>query len=167
MILRDIQLCSVFQQLPTRALLILFVRLTLPCNDERWYAPSARAWQALPVTTEVPFPHVIKSALSPPNPAQGHAQNGPVALNPFARYCLVHGLMSVAWDVKWRGTLRATALGSVSRNWRASLLAAYRRIRNDVTAALELPFLTASERGMSRTTLDLLFIAELDLLADL
>ncbi|KWU45660.1 hypothetical protein RHOSPDRAFT_16107, partial [Rhodotorula sp. JG-1b] len=164
-ILRDIQLCSVFQQLPTRALSILFVRLTLPCNDDRWYAPSARAWQALPVTTELPFPHVIKSALSPTS-TQGH-QNGPVALNPFARYCLVHGLMSVAWDVKWRGTLRATALESVSRNWRASLLAAYRRIRNDVTAALELPFSTASELGMSRTTLDLLLIAELDLLADL
>lgn len=158
-LLRDIQLCSVFQQLPTRALSILFVRLTLPCGDDRWYASDAGAWQALAPPPELPFPQAIKTALDP--------KPTPVFLNPFARFCLVHGLMSVAWDVKWRGTLRASALESVSRNWRASILAAYRRLRIDAATSLDLPFLTPTERGMSRTTIDLLLIAELDMLVDL
>ncbi|GAA5979578.1 hypothetical protein JCM10908_002972 [Rhodotorula pacifica] len=177
-LLRDIQLRSVFQQPPTHSFSHQFIRLTLPCNDDKWYAPSARSWQAVPSTTDVPFPHALKSAISPTSflsssfsssAATAHLHLNPFAMNPFARYCLVHGLMGVACDLKGRGTLRDGMLDpvSASRTWRDSLLGAYRQIRADVNTALGLPFLTPAERIMSRSTLDLLLIAELETLVDL
>lgn len=75
--------------------------------------------------------------------------------------------MSVGWDVKWRGSLRAAAIESVQRNWRGSLRDAYRQLRTDIILTVDLPFLSASERSISLTSLDLLLVAELDLLADL
>ncbi|BGP29485.1 hypothetical protein JCM10296v2_001224 [Rhodotorula toruloides] len=162
----QIELSTIFQHLPTRALSILLVRLALPSDDDRWTAASSSAWRACQATPDIPFPYAVKHALS-----LSTASSAPPAtlphLNPFARYCVIHGLMSVGWDVKWRGSLRAAAIESVQRNWRGSLRDAYRQLRSDINLTVNLPFLSASERSISLTSLDLLLVAELDLLADL
>ncbi|BGO88986.1 hypothetical protein NBRC10512_002054 [Rhodotorula toruloides] len=165
-IMRDIELSTIFQHLPTRALSILLIRLALPSDDDRWTAASSSAWRACQATPDIPFPYAVKHALSI-STASTAPPATPPHLNPFARYCVIHGLMSVGWDVKWRGSLRAAAIESVQRNWRGSLRDAYRQLRTDIILTVDLPFLSASERSISLTSLDLLLVAELDLLADL
>ncbi|KPV75057.1 uncharacterized protein RHOBADRAFT_53955 [Rhodotorula graminis WP1] len=168
--LRDIQLSSIFGHLPVRALSMLIIRLRTPASDALWTAPSAEAWQKQRSPSSAPFCQVFKDVLAAPSssssssPPPSHEH-----LNPFALSTVLHGVMSLAWDVKWRGTLRADALAPLHKtlNWRGSLQSAYGRLEREVDDALDSEALTSSERTMSLSSLDLLFVAKLDLVADL
>ena len=124
----QIQLCSLFQNLPTRALSVFMVRVGLPVDDASWHARSAIEWTALPAVDSPTLPELLKSTLTHAYDDDTHAcddDEGPQAraMNDFSELCVLHGLMSVGWDLRFRGGLRAAAAESVLRNknWKLSL----------------------------------------------
>lgn len=159
---REIEQALLFNQLSSRALTMLVCRLPLPVGDDIWNAPTAAAWKAQPPLLSVSYCSAIKGVLT--SSPGSHDRS-----NPFALSSILHGLMSVGWDLRWRGTLRADAIMPLQTeiNWHAALHKAHERVKCDLAAALELPFLTESERLLSWTSKDLLLIAQLDLLVDM
>ncbi|KAI1354735.1 fungal-specific transcription factor domain-containing protein [Xylaria sp. FL0043] len=101
------------------------LRITLPCSQEIWEAPDAASWAAAWRASssrddKTSFLAALKSYLN-----QGLPR--PAMLSMLSRVLLLHGLMSVAWDMQRR---EQTSLGvvldpSTCDNWRKSLSTAY------------------------------------------
>ncbi|KAI0096251.1 fungal-specific transcription factor domain-containing protein [Nemania sp. FL0031] len=113
------------------------LRITLPCSQEVWEAPDASSWAAAWRSSssrddKTSFLAALKSYLN-----QGLPR--PAMLSGLSRVLLLHGLMSVAWDMQRR---EQTSLGVVSDpnsadNWRNSLSAAYDTWKLDFDAHFE------------------------------
>ncbi len=104
------------------------LRVALPCSQSIWEAPDAASWAsrwraAAAVTmggetpparddddNSVPFLAALKSYLTPQVPR-------PTRLTGLSRVLLLHGLMSVAWDMQRR---EQTALGVVDNSSRVA-----------------------------------------------
>lgn len=74
------------------------LKLTLPWNDALWEAETAEEWARINAT-EQPQPHylsVLKRYINP----RPEATMRP--LNSLSRVLMLHGLMSVAWDLNRR-----------------------------------------------------------------
>ncbi|KAI1298358.1 fungal-specific transcription factor domain-containing protein [Xylaria venustula] len=107
------------------------LRLTMPCSQEVWEAHDAIAWAAAWRSSgsqgeKTPFLAALKSYLN-----QGLPR--PLILSSLSRVLLLHGLMSIAWDMQRR---EQTALGVVldphsCGNWRKSLGEAYDTWKSD------------------------------------
>ncbi|KAI0412743.1 fungal-specific transcription factor domain-containing protein [Xylaria grammica] len=101
------------------------LRITLPCSQEIWEAPDASSWAAAWRSSgsrddKTSFLGALKSYLN-----QGLPR--PAMLSALSRVLLLHGLMSISWDMQRR---EQTALGVVidpgsGSNWRKPLGAAY------------------------------------------
>ncbi|OAL25026.1 hypothetical protein AYO22_04903 [Fonsecaea multimorphosa] len=80
------------------------LRLSLPCDLETWEAETAETWlnSARKSSTNLLFLPVLRAYLHPDT----HAR--PRQLDTFARYVLLHGLMSISSDLKRRAQ---TSLG--------------------------------------------------------
>lgn len=81
------------------------LKLTLPWNDALWEAESPEEWHA--VSSEKPQPQylaVLKTYFVPG--PEGRA----LSLNALSRVLMLHGIMSVAWDLNRRDQ---TSLGKV------------------------------------------------------
>lgn len=72
------------------------LRTTLPCNPDVWEAESATEWSKLTSGLEPSFLTVLKIYMSP-----GQVSIPP-QLNALSRLLILHGLMSVFWDMKRR-----------------------------------------------------------------
>ncbi|TGJ81942.1 hypothetical protein E0Z10_g6831 [Xylaria hypoxylon] len=113
------------------------LRITLPCSQEIWEAPDAQSWAAAWRSSgsrddKVSFLAALKSYLN-------HGLPRPAILSALSRVLLLHGLMSVAWDMQRR---EQTSLGVVldsssGDNWRKSLGAAYDTWKLDFDAHCE------------------------------
>ncbi|GJN93337.1 hypothetical protein Rhopal_006390-T1 [Rhodotorula paludigena] len=173
-LMRDAQISSVFHHLPTRALSVFFDRVSLPCDDAHWHAASSAVWHSLARPLELLFPRAMTEALSRSR-RQGHGGNvsegvGEQDLSPHARLCVVHGLLAAAWDLRWRGALRAAAMASMEKTWRRTLQETYAQHRSEVygeMAALSSGPGSASTLAILLATLDILLVAELELRADI
>ncbi|GAA5916878.1 hypothetical protein JCM5296_000736 [Sporobolomyces johnsonii] len=167
-LMRDTQLCTLFGHLPTRALSILLVRVGLPADETHWSAGSAAAWIAQPPPRELPLPQILKQEISSTNtPQYATTPFPPLArLNAFAQLCCLHGLLSIAWDIRWRGSLRSAAIESVQTTWRQTLERIYSQYRQRLLSMLDSPFTSSSDRVMCLTSLDVLLVGELELLMD-
>lgn len=82
------------------------LRSTLPCHQSLWEADSAEQWQKLRKQQKDPplLLTVLKSYLTAQAPTT--AQD----LNALSRVLLLHGLMSIAWDMNRRDQ---TSLGMI------------------------------------------------------
>ncbi|KAH7061695.1 fungal-specific transcription factor domain-containing protein [Paraphoma chrysanthemicola] len=107
------------------------LRSNLPCDQSLWEADSAETWHQLrqkqPATPL--FLSCLKMYLHP------NAAVVPKNLNALSRSLLLHGLMSVAWDMQRRdqtslGVIETNPLG----NWQARLATSYTAWYNDYTA---------------------------------
>jgi hypothetical protein len=81
------------------------LKLTLPWNECSWEAETAEEWHKLHLQ-EKPQPlylSVLKTYVHP------GAISGPRSLNALSRVLILHGLMSVAWDLNRRDQ---TSLGT-------------------------------------------------------
>ncbi|KAH6638408.1 fungal-specific transcription factor domain-containing protein [Boeremia exigua] len=99
------------------------LRSNLPCNQSLWEADSAESWHQLRQKQPPPplFLSCLKMYLHP------NATPVPKTLNNLSRSLLLHGLMSVAWDMQRRDQ---TSLGdpiaaSPLGNWQSRLAASY------------------------------------------
>ncbi|TEA11013.1 Nicotinate catabolism cluster-specific transcription factor [Colletotrichum sidae] len=107
------------------------LRLELPCSQTIWEARDAAswasAWRSGPGDQRAFYLPTLKSYLAPAGPR-------PTALTGFSRVLVLHGLLSVAWDM---GRRDQTALGVVSGDdgtgvgWRKLLSAAYDAWKSD------------------------------------
>jgi hypothetical protein len=107
------------------------LRSTLPCDQSLWEADSAEIWHQLrKKQPEAPlFLSCLKVYLQP------NTATVPRNLNALSRSLLLHGLMSVAWDMQRRdqtslGVIEANPLG----NWQARLAASYDTWHKDYEA---------------------------------
>ncbi|KAH6654047.1 fungal-specific transcription factor domain-containing protein [Truncatella angustata] len=99
------------------------LRLSMPCNQALWEAKDESTWQNAQIAEphpEIPYLTALKSYLFNPGSQR------PTKLNSLSRILVLHGLMSIAWDLERRDQ---TALGVVSFvggvNWRNRLGDAY------------------------------------------
>ena len=72
------------------------LKLTLPWDDSLWEAETAEEWHRARISSHAqpPFLSVLKSYISP-----GSGSRPPRFLNALSRVLMLHGLMSVAWDL--------------------------------------------------------------------
>jgi hypothetical protein len=82
------------------------LRSSLPSNPASWEAESAEDWHKnYERETETWFLTLLKLYV---NPGSAHS---PPHLNDLSRLLILHGLMSISWDMKRR---EQTALGELS-----------------------------------------------------
>ncbi|KAI1325987.1 hypothetical protein F5Y16DRAFT_250969 [Xylariaceae sp. FL0255] len=110
------------------------LRITLPCSQSVWEAPDASSWASAWRSSgsrddKTSFLAALKSYLT-------HGLPRPAKLSSLSRILLLHGLMSVAWDMQRR---EQTSLGVVSGprstdTWRKPLSTAYDTWKSDFDA---------------------------------
>lgn len=99
------------------------LRSSLPCKQSLWEADSAEKWHRLRQTepAEPLFLSYLKIYLNSSTPGRI-----PHELDSFSRTLLLHGLMSLAWDMQRRDQ---TSLGFIDtnplNNWQVRLAASY------------------------------------------
>ena len=74
------------------------LNLTLPWNEFVWEAETGEEWHRLHVQEKSHqlYLSVLKSYVNP------GASSRPLSLNALSRVLILHGLMSIAWDLKRR-----------------------------------------------------------------
>jgi hypothetical protein len=73
------------------------LRTTLPCNQTAWEATSAEEWwRYAEKEPPVPYLSALKVYMTPDSGTQ------PPQLNALSRLLILHGLMSIQWDMKRR-----------------------------------------------------------------
>jgi hypothetical protein len=99
------------------------LRLTMPCSQALWEAQDESKWKSLgsvELQPQISFLAALKSFIFTSN------NQRPTQLNALSRILLLHGLMSIAWDMQRRDE---TALGVVNfaggDNWRNRIGDAY------------------------------------------
>lgn len=95
------------------------IQLTLPCNEDEWYAHSATEWYKIHQTRPEPPPFLttMKAFLMP-------GLNSP-EISPLARVICLHGLLSVAFDMQWREYFLlglSTHSDGLVKDWRPTLV---------------------------------------------
>lgn len=108
------------------------LRLSLPCSQAIWEASDAASWAAAWRSSDsqddkTSYLVAVKSYLTPQGPR-------PTRISAFSRVLILHGLMSVAWDMERR---QQTALGVVSEGavgWRHVISTAYDAWKSDFDA---------------------------------
>ncbi|GME48857.1 uncharacterized protein LTHEOB_10743 [Neofusicoccum parvum] len=105
------------------------LRSNLPCNQQLWEADSAELWQRLREKQKSPplFLSLIKAYLTP------GGSSSPRNLNALSRILLLHGLMSISWDMKRRDQ---TSLGLVGKDpvigdWKTRMSTSYNTWKAD------------------------------------
>ena len=121
------------------------LRLNFPCNQHVWEAEDARAWETAWWATTPPSPvrggetghkmppqpfylPTLRAYLTPNGPP------APTELNLHGRVLVLHGLMSIFWDMQRRDqTSLGASVGSVpgAASWRQMISAAYGNWKRD------------------------------------
>ncbi|KAK9465449.1 fungal-specific transcription factor domain-containing protein [Lipomyces arxii] len=94
----DIQHAEMFGHTP--ALYANELSLELPCDDNMWNAADSETWGVLVKNTKrrcTTFFASLKLVMS-------HGWNR-LRLNPFGRYIVLHGLLSISWTMRQRGII--------------------------------------------------------------
>ncbi|OJD29075.1 c2h2 finger domain transcription factor [Diplodia corticola] len=119
------------------------LRSNLPCNQQLWEADSAEVWQRLRKQQKSPplFLALVKAYLTPGGPPI------PRNLNALSRLLLLHGLMSISWDMKRRdqtslglvgcgngGRHQSSSSGSPIGDWKTRMSTSYNTWKADFDA---------------------------------
>ncbi|SNX87338.1 related to C2H2 zinc finger protein [Melanopsichium pennsylvanicum] len=166
----DAQHATIFRHIPS--LSAFQIQLHLPCSDEEWTKATPEAWYRHRKRTGYkppgPFIPALKACLSP--------AKTPQELDAFPRFVLLHGLMSIAYDLQWKQNvlLGAEASPGGSKggdngigNWKDRLSAAY----SSLQARMDIAYIKADEesstRLIHRATPSLVTAAQIALFADI
>lgn len=166
----DAQHATIFRHIPS--LSAFQIQLHLPCSDEEWNKPTPGAWyrhrKRVGYKPPGPFIPALKACLSP--------AKTPQELDAFSRFVLLHGLMSIAYDLQWKQNVllgaESSPGGSKSGdngigNWKDRLSAAY----SSLQARMDIAYIKADEesstRLIHRATPSLVTAAQIALFADI
>ncbi|KAK4540020.1 hypothetical protein LTR36_009836 [Oleoguttula mirabilis] len=101
------------------------LRTTLPCGPAAWEAESAETWaKEYRQESEVTFLSVLKAYMCP-----GH-RSLLKPINALSRLLVLHGLMSIAWDMKRRDQTSLGSIGAASE-WKSRLAQSYDAWKTD------------------------------------
>jgi hypothetical protein len=100
------------------------LRTTLPCNPDVWEAESAADWAECTSDGEPSFLAILKTYMCP-----GQASIPP-QINALSRVLILHGLMSVFWDMKRRDQTSLGATGPTAE-WKSRIGHAYDAWKTD------------------------------------
>ncbi|KAK9894300.1 hypothetical protein P389DRAFT_174352 [Cystobasidium minutum MCA 4210] len=156
----DIVCNTMFRQ--TGTLSAFQIQLTLPCNEDEWYAHSAAEWYKIHQSRPQPPPFLttMKAFLMP-------GLNSP-ELSPLARVVCLHGLLSVAFDMQWREYFLlglSTHPDGLVKDWRPTLTSAYNCWKTRFDSALtQSP--TAFGTQLLRNSIPIYAIAHVTLAVD-
>lgn len=119
----DAQHATIFRHIP--ALSSFQIHLQLPCDDDEWEAKTAAEWSTIRQSKRCEPPNFIaalKASLTP-----DHATSAPLRDNGFKQFVLLHGLMSVAYDLQWKqqALLAAPDTSESISNWKERLMISY------------------------------------------
>ncbi|EPQ29966.1 uncharacterized protein PFL1_02638 [Pseudozyma flocculosa PF-1] len=165
----DAQHATTFRHIP--ALSAFQIQLNLPCSDDEWSKASPDAWKQHRRRTNykapTPFIPALKACLSP--------GKTPHELDAFPRFVLLHGLMSIAYDLHWKQNILLGAENSAGGvggsgigigNWKDRLSAAY----SSLQARMDIAYIKAEDdsnaRLIHRATPSLVSAAQVTLFAD-
>ncbi|KAJ1020210.1 hypothetical protein NDA16_004489 [Ustilago loliicola] len=166
----DAQHATIFRHIPS--LSAFQIQLHLPCGDEEWNKVTPEAWFRHRKRTGYkppgPFVPALKACLSP--------AKTPQELDAFPRFVLLHGLMSIAYDLQWKQNVLLGAEASPGGtkaadngigNWKDRLSAAY----SSLQARMDIAYIKADEesstRLIHRATPSLVTAAQIALFADI
>lgn len=166
----DAQHATIFRHIPS--LSAFQIQLHLPCSDDEWNKTTPEAWYRLRKRTGYkppgPFIPALKACLSP--------AKTPQELDAFPRFVLLHGLMSIAYDLQWKQNVLLGAEASPGGgkggdsgigNWKDRLSAAY----SSLQARMDIAYIKADEesstRLIHRATPSLVTAAQIALFADI
>ncbi len=104
------------------------LKLTLPWDNAIWEAETAEEWlRSMQATPPAPQYLSILKMYTNPNPS-----SPPTHLNALSRALILHGLMSVAWDLKRRDqTSLSLSVTSSSIPWQSRISNCYERWKSD------------------------------------
>ncbi|OQO11598.1 hypothetical protein B0A48_03325 [Cryoendolithus antarcticus] len=103
------------------------LRTSLPCDPSAWEAETAAEWATYGGTPEPRFLATLKTFMNP------DASATTPELNALSRQLILHGLMSIAWDLKRRDQTSLGSSGPTS-DWQMRLGASYDMWRVDFDA---------------------------------
>ncbi|KAI6710151.1 hypothetical protein JHW43_007332 [Diplocarpon mali] len=104
------------------------LKLALPWNDALWEAETAEEWARIN-STEQPQPQFLSVMKQYINPRPG-ASMWPI--NAFSRVLMLHGLMSIAWDLNRRDqTSLGVAIAGQEEPWQARIARSYDAWKTD------------------------------------
>ncbi|SPO25298.1 related to C2H2 zinc finger protein [Ustilago trichophora] len=166
----DAQHATIFRHIPS--LSAFQIQLHLPCSDDEWNKATPEAWFRHRKRTGYkppgPFIPALKACLSP--------AKTPQELDAFPRFVLLHGLMSIAYDLQWKQNVLLGAESSPGGskggdngigNWKDRLSAAY----SSLQARMDIAYIKADEesstRLIHRATPSLVTAAQIALFADI
>uniref|UniRef100_V5E619 Xylanolytic transcriptional activator regulatory domain-containing protein n=1 Tax=Kalmanozyma brasiliensis (strain GHG001) TaxID=1365824 RepID=V5E619_KALBG len=166
----DAQHATIFRHIPS--LSAFQIQLNLPCSDDEWNKATPEAWYRHRKRTGYkppgPFIPALKACLSP--------AKTPQELDAFPRFVLLHGLMSIAYDLQWKQNVLLGAETSPGgskggdnsiSNWKDRLSAAY----SSLQARMDIAYIKADEesstRLIHRATPSLVTAAQIALFADI
>lgn len=160
--LLDAQHAIIFRHIP--ALSSFQVHLQLPCDEELWEAESSEVWQreCMKKKQEPPsFIAALKASLSPEHCSSASTNDS------FQQFVLLHGLMSVAYDLQWKQqTLLAAPETSESiSNWKDTLKGSYITCKERLDAGWH-STTSQTSRSICRASQSLVLWAQVVLHAD-
>lgn len=165
----DAQHATSFRQIPSMS--SFQIQLNLPCKNEEWTQTNSDSWYKYrrrasykPPTTFIP---ALKACLS--------QSKTPPELDAFSRFVLLHGLMSIAYDLQWKQDVLLGAESSpggskgdnVVGNWKKRLSAAYSSLRAHMEAESFKGDEASSASYIYRGTPSLVTAAQIALFADM
>ncbi|EME43068.1 hypothetical protein DOTSEDRAFT_80593 [Dothistroma septosporum NZE10] len=133
------------------------LRSTLPCDQNIWEAASAAQWQKT-LESQLGQPQllltVLKAYLTPRTAARRPH------LNAFSRVVVLHGLMSISWDMTRRDQTSLGVIGgsTINSSWRDRMTKAYRAWSTDFDAYCAMAR-SGTENQRYRDSLDTFFTA--------
>ncbi|KDN40100.1 hypothetical protein K437DRAFT_258781 [Tilletiaria anomala UBC 951] len=152
---------ALFRHIP--ALSAFQVQLLLPCHEDEWRKDSPDAWfkyrRSSHYRPSTPFIQAVKASLSP--------AGIPPALDTFSKYILLHGLISIAFDLQWKQVnvlMGADTEAGVS-NWRERLSAAYSSWKSRMDQTM-LESLMKGNRSMYKSSTSLVCLGQIVLHCD-
>lgn len=96
----DSQHSTIFRHVP--ALSAFQIQLQLPASEEEWTKTSAQEWDRFRKRKEYKSPNffipTLKASLLPP-------KTSTYSLDTFSRFVVIHGLLSIAYDMRWKGNI--------------------------------------------------------------
>lgn len=109
------------------------LRSTLPCSQALWEAPNAESWSHIRQNSSSSplFLSCLKMYLNPATAASSMPRN----LNALSRSLLLHGLMSVSWDMQRRDQTSLDVIDTNPlSNWQSRLALSYNAWHADFTS---------------------------------